>query len=202
MAAPLLAQFAGTASAAADDKWGTISDGWVEVRWTEQVQAELDRVGAVVEAVAPARLFRDSRGPAVRFPVRSGKGDPSLKRLPKAKGDGALEGGIAVSTPNGSFRVVNLQSVLQDGLASGKCTVNGIEAGHRSVFRCGLAEGLLTTSNVPVGQPLKARVSDVPLHSTPELLEVYAATFGVPVFTADTLLAYATAEGVYAPPKA
>lgn len=200
-AASLLAQFTGTASAAADDKWGTVTGGWAEVRWTGQVQAELDRLGAVVEAVAPARLVRDSRGPAVRFPVGSGKGDPSLRHLPEAAGSGVLEGGIAVRTPTGGFRIVNPESVLRDGVASGKCTVNGVEIGHRSVFRCGLAEGLLTTDGAPAGRPLTVRIGEVPLRSTPELLEVYTATFGTPVFTADTVLAYVTAEGVYTPPK-
>lgn len=201
LAAPLLAQFTGAASAAADEKWGTISEGWVEVRWTEQVQAELDRLGVVVEAVAPAELVKDSRGSAVRFPVRSGKGDPSLKSLPKAEGDGVLDGGIAVRTPTGNARVVNLRGVLRDGLASGKCEVNGVEVGHRSVFRCAVSEGLLTTGDVPVGQPLKVRINKVPLHPTAEALEVYTATFGAPAFTADTVLAHVTAEGVYTPPK-
>jgi hypothetical protein len=200
-AAPLLAQFTGTASAASDGKWGTVSDGWAEVRWTGQVRAELDRLGAVVEAVAPARLVRGSRGAAVRFPVRFGKGDPSLRHLPEAGGSGALEGGIAVRTPAGGFRVVNPESFLRDGVVSGKCTVNGVEVGHHSVFRCGLAEGLLTTGRAPVGQPLTVRIGEVPLRPTPELLEGYTATFGTPVFTADTVLAYVTAEGVYTPPK-
>lgn len=61
LATPLLAQFTGTASGAtADDRWGTVSDGWVEVRWTAQAQAQLDRFEAVVEAVAPAQLVKDS----------------------------------------------------------------------------------------------------------------------------------------------
>lgn len=201
LAAPLLAQFTGAASAAADEKWGTISEGWVEVRWTKQVQAELDRLGAAVEAMAPAKLVKDSSGSAVRFPVRSGKGDPSLKSLPRAEGDGVLDGGIAVSTRAGNVLITNLQSVLQDGLASGTCTVNGVEVGHHSVFRCALSEGLLTTGKVPVGQPLKVRLNKVPLHPTPELLEIYTATFGAPAFTADTVLGHVTAEGEYTPPK-
>ncbi|WP_129771353.1 hypothetical protein [Streptomyces sp. L-9-10] len=201
LAAPLLAQLTGTASAAADEKWGTISEGWVEVRWTGEVQAELDRLGAVVEAVAPAELVKDSSGSAVRFPVRSGKGDPSLKSPPKAEGDGVLDGGIAVRTPTGRARVVNLRGVLRDGLASGECEVNGLDVGHRSVFRCAVSEGLLTTSDVPAGRPLKVRIDGVPLHPTPEALEVYTATFGAPAFTADTVLARVTAERVYTPPK-
>ncbi|MEE1928638.1 hypothetical protein V1J52_10600 [Streptomyces sp. TRM 70351] len=201
MAAPLLAQFAGAASAAADDTWGTVSDGWVEIRWTGQVREEMDRLGAVVEAVAPARLVTDTRGTAVRFPVRAGKGDPSVRRLSDVEGDSALEGGITVSTPRGEFRIVALHGVLRDGVASGRCTANGVEVGHRSVFRCGLDEGSLTTSGAPAGQPLRVRVSEVPLHATPELMEAYVATFGEPVFTAGTLLGYVTAEGVYTPPK-
>ncbi|MFC9653073.1 hypothetical protein ACFV9P_34515 [Streptomyces sp. NPDC059892] len=201
MAAPLLAQLTGTASAEANEKWGTISEGWVEVRWTGQVQAELDRLGAVVEAVAPAELVRDSNGSGVRFPVRSGTGDPSLKSPPKAEGDGVLDGGVVVRTPQGQARAVNLRGVLRDGVASGECEVNGLDIGHRSVFRCGVSEGRLTTTDVPVGRPLKVRIDGVPLHPTPEALEVYTATFGTPALTADTVLAHVTAEGVYTPPK-
>ncbi|MCX4548664.1 hypothetical protein [Streptomyces sp. NBC_01500] len=201
LAAPLLAQFMGTTSAAADEKWGTISEGWVEVRWTEQVQAELNRLGAVVEAVAPAELVKDGGGPGVRFPVRSGTGDPSLKSLPEAAGDGVLDGGITVRTPTGTAQVVHVQGILKDGLASGKCVVNGVDVSHRSAFRCALSEGLLTTGNTPFGQPLKVRINKVPLHPTPEVLEVYTATFGTPAITADTVLAHVTAEGVYTPPK-
>jgi hypothetical protein len=201
MAAPLLAQFAGMASAAADDKWGTVSDGWVEVRWAQQAQTQLDRFEAVVEAVAPAQLVKDSRGAAVRFPVRSGSGDPSLANVPEAKGSGGLDGGIAMRTSRGNFRVVNLESVVQDGVASGTCVINGFEVGHRSVFRCGLAEGLLTTERVPLGQPMKVRLQEVPLRPTAELVEAFATAFGAPSFTTDTVLAHVTAEGLYTPPK-
>ncbi|MFJ6570800.1 hypothetical protein ACIQNU_25625 [Streptomyces sp. NPDC091292] len=203
LTAPLLAQFTGTASAAADEKWGTISDAWVEVRWTTQVQAELDRWEAVVEAVAPAELVKDGGGTAVRFPVRSGQGDPSLANPAKASGDGVLDGGITVRTPKGNAQVVNLQSVLKDGLASGKCVLNGVDLGHRSVFRCAVSEGSLTTGTAAVGKPLKVRIDKVPLHATPEALAVYTATLGASAsaFTADTVLAYVTAEGVYTPPK-
>ncbi|MFJ2442910.1 MULTISPECIES: hypothetical protein [unclassified Streptomyces] len=201
LAAPLLAQFTGTASAAEAEKYGTVSDGWIEVRWTREVQAELDRLGAEVEAVAPARLVRDSRGTAVRFPVRTGNGEPSLTNLPKAEGGGALDGGVAVRTPLGTARFLDLRSVLEDGLASGRCVVNGVEVGHPSALRCGLAEALLTTDTVPLGKPLKVRINEVPLRPTPEALEMYTATFGAVPFTADTVLGYATAEGVYTPPK-
>ncbi|MEV8396023.1 MULTISPECIES: hypothetical protein [unclassified Streptomyces] len=201
LAGPMLAQFMGTASAAAEDKWGTVSDGWVEVRWTEQAQAEMDRLGAVVEAVAPAQLVKDSRGAAIRFPVRSGKGDPSLKRLSNAKGDGALEGGIAVRTPTSNFQITDLQSVLRDEWASGKATVNGFEVGHSKMFRWDVDKSKLSTESVPAGRPLKVRLSEVPLHPTPELLETYSASFGPPAFTPDTVVAYLTAEGVYTPPN-
>jgi hypothetical protein len=202
VAAPLLARFTGTASGAAPDgMWGTISDGWVEVRWTSRAQAQLDRFGAVVEAVEPARPVEDSRGAAVRFPVRSGTGDPSLTDLPRAQGNGLLDGGIAVRTPTGDLRVTDLGSVLQDELLSGRCVVNGVDVGHRSVFRCGLAEGLLTTGGAAPGRPLRIRLGEVPLRPTDESLETFAATFGAPAFTTDTVLAYVTAEGVYTPPR-
>ena len=204
VAAPLLTQFAGagTASAAtAGSGLGTVSSGWVEVRWTAQAQAQLDRFGAVVEAVAPAELVQDSAGSALRFPVRSGTGDPSLANLPAARGDGVLDGGVSVRTPNGSFQLSALESVLQDGVASGKCVVNGVDVGHQAVVRCGLAEGLLTADGVRLGQPVQVQLSEVPLRATPQLLAAYTATFGKPAFDTDTVLAYVTAQGVYNPPK-
>jgi hypothetical protein len=200
LASPLLAQFAGTASAA-DEKYGTVSDGWVEVRWSKPVQAELDRMGAVVEAVAPAEMVKSSGGPAVRFPVRSGKGNPSLTKLPEAKGSGTLDGGVSVRAPLGNVRLTDLESALKDELASGKCEVNGLTVEHPLVLRCGVDKGKLSTDKVPVGQPLKVRLSEVPLYATPEMLKAYTATFGPPPFSADTVLGYVTAAGTYTPPK-
>jgi len=201
IAAPLLTRFTGTASAdAAPDAFGRISDGWVEVRWTRQAQAQLDRFGAVVEAVSPARLVTDAHGSAVRFPVRTGAGDPSLADLPKAQGDGALSGGIAIRTAGGTFQLTDLRSDLDGETASAKVLVNGIETTHGSAVRCGLAEGALTTETVRPGQPMKVRLADVPLRLTPELVTMYTAAFGAPDFTADTVLAQLTAEGTYHPP--
>ncbi|MFD9425596.1 MULTISPECIES: hypothetical protein [unclassified Streptomyces] len=200
LAAPLLAQFTGTASAA-DEKYGTVSEGWVEVRWSEPVQAELDRLGAVVEAVAPAEMVRSSGGPALRFPVRSGEGNPSLTELPRAKGSGALDGGVSVRTPLGNVRLTDLESALKDGLASGKCEVNGLTVEHPLALRCGVDEGKLSTDEVPVGRPLKVRLSEVPLYATPEMLKAYTATFGTSPFSADSVLGYVTVAGTYTPPK-
>ncbi|QNE75807.1 hypothetical protein F0344_15260 [Streptomyces finlayi] len=200
LAAPLLAQFAGTASAA-DEKYGTVSDGWVEVRWSDSVQAELDRLGAVVEAEGQAVMVKTADGPAVRLPVRSGKGDPSLKQLPKAKGDGALDGGVSVRTSLGNVRVSDLEGALKDGLASGKCQVNGLIVEHASALRCGVDKGKLSTDKVPVGKPLKVQLSEVPLYATPEMLKAYAATVGTSPFSEDTVLGYVTVAGTYNPPK-
>lgn len=203
LAAPLLTRFTGTASAdAAPGKLGTISEGWVEVRLTQEAQALLDRFGARVDAVAPARLVSDARGPAVRFPVRSGTGDASLADLPKAQGDGALDGGIAIHTAGGTFQLTGLQGDLQGELASGKCMVNGIDAAYGSAVHCALGDGVLTTENVQPGEPMKVRLEGVPLHATPEVLNMYTAVFGAPEFAATTALAHLTAEGVYHPPTA
>jgi hypothetical protein len=184
---------------------GSVHGDGVRRRPGRPVGHDLGRLGRGpldrFEAVAPAQLVKDSGGSAVRFPVRSATGDPSLTNLPEAQGDGVLDGGVAVRAQSGTFQLVDLESVLQDGAASGKCVVNGFDVGHHSVVRCGLAEGLLTADSVPLGQPTKVQLSAVPLRATPELLEAYTATFGTPAFTADTVLAYVTAEGVYTPPK-
>lgn len=206
LTAPLLARFTGTAFAESEatgtSTLGTISDGWVEVHWTAQTQAQLDHFNAVVEAVAPAQLVSTAQGHGVRFPVRSGSGDPSLENVSKAQGGGALDGGIVVRTPDGTFKLTGLRSDLRGGLTSGKCAVNGVEIGHGSVFECALSDARLSTEDVPPGQPMRVQLAEVPLRATPALMEVYAATFGEPKFTTDTVLGHVTAEGVYNPPKA
>ncbi|MDH6708776.1 hypothetical protein P3T27_005522 [Kitasatospora sp. MAA19] len=204
LAAPLLARFTGSAADATpndDDTWGTISDGWVEIRWTPQAQAQLDRFEATVEAIAPARLVKDSQGVALRFPLRSGAGDPSPTDLPQAQGNGLLDGGVTVRTPTVRLQVTSLNGTLQDGQAFGTCVVNGVDVGMRSVFRCGLTEGALAADPAPPGRPLTLRLSGAPLRPSGEALEAFASAFGEAAFTADTVLAHVTAEGRYTPPK-
>ncbi|MGW1177955.1 hypothetical protein ACWD4P_30050 [Kitasatospora sp. NPDC002543] len=208
LAAPLLGWLTGTAAGAVDGgtdrtgTLGTLSDGWVEVRWTPEAQAQLDRFHAMVDVVAPARMVHDDRGPAVHLPIRSALGDPSLANPPEAHGDGALDGGVCVSTSKGDYRVVNLVGAIKDGLGSGRCEVSGAEMGHRSAFRCGLTEGELTADPVPAGQPMKVRLSGVPLRPTQEAVDAYTANFGAHPVTVDTVLAYVTAQGTYTPPPA
>ncbi|MCE7079543.1 hypothetical protein [Streptomyces sp. ST2-7A] len=200
-AVPLLARFAETASAADGDRYGRVSDGWVEVRWAPLVREELDRLGAVVRAVAPARLVEDAHGSAIRFPVNPVKGDPSPESPQRARGDGGLQGGVAVRTPIGNLRLTHLTGVLEDGLASGRCTINGLEVEHHPAFRCGLTEGRLITEPTRDGGVMRVRMVEVPLRPTAEALEVYTATFGAPALTVDTVLAHVTAEGLYTPPR-
>ncbi|QLJ02475.1 hypothetical protein HZZ00_16530 [Streptomyces sp. NEAU-sy36] len=204
MAAPLLAQFTGTASAdtAEPGALGTVSDGWIEVRWTEQAQALLDRFQAVVEPVAPARLVQDAKGKAIRFPVRSGAGDPALTDPAQAHGDARLDGGVQIRTPEGTVRVTDVEGALRDGLASGKGVVNGFEVAHRAVARPEWHEGVLRTESVPLGRPMRVRITDVPLRPTPEMVETFGTAFGEAGFTTATVLGHVTAEGVYTPPKA
>lgn len=200
LVAPLMAQFADSASAApAAAALGKVSDAWLEVRWTPEAQTVLDQFQAKVEAVAPAQLVTDAKGSAVRFPVRVGQGEPSLTNPAAAHGDGGLDGGVTVRTPDGSAQLTGLTGLLKDGQASGKAIVNGVEVGHPAVCRAGLAEGVLTTDPALPGQPTKIRVTDVPLRPTPELVQVYTATFGDPPFTTDTVLAHVSGEGLYTP---
>ncbi len=200
LATPLLASLAGTAfGSPLEDSLGTISNGWVEIRWTPETQAQLDKCEATVEPVAPAELVRDQSGTAVRFPVRSAAGDPGLRNLSKARGTGSLDGGLVVRTPRGEFRVSKLDNALQGGLMSGKYVVNGLDVGMRSMFRCGLDEARLAVEPALPSQPLKLRLAGMPIHPTKELLEAFEVSFGEPMFTADTILAHVNAEGSYTP---
>ncbi len=209
---PLLASFtsaapdaaasaAGVPDAAGAGRLGTVSDGWVEVRWTPQGQAVLDREEVVVEPVAPARLVKDARGTAIRFPLRPSEGDPSLADLQRASGAGRLDGGVVFRTPRANFHVEELEGVLRNGEVSGTYVANGAEIRHAPVFRLGLAEGRLSTQSVAPGKPMRVKVAEVPLRPTQELLDRFTHTFGKPSFTLDTVLAHVTGEGLYTPPK-
>ncbi|MET8981855.1 hypothetical protein ABZX85_40305 [Streptomyces sp. NPDC004539] len=202
MAAPFLAQLTGAPDAvAADGSLGTVSQASAEIRWTPLGQALLDRFGATVSAVAPAVLGAD--GASVRFPAGSGegKGDPSPLNPAKAHGNGRLAGGVEIRTPEGTVRVTEMQGFLQDGVAWGRCVVNGLDVGHRATVRPGLDAGVLQAESVPPGKPMKVKVTDVPLRPTPELLETLATTFATDEVTLDSVLAWVSAEGVYTPPK-
>lgn len=78
--------------------------------------------------MAPARLVRDTQGGAIRFPVRSGQVDPCLADPRRAHGDGLVDGGVRIRTPEGTVRVTDLAGVLQDGLASGKAVADTVPA--------------------------------------------------------------------------
>lgn len=71
LAAPLLAQFTGTASGAtAAGTLGTVSEGRVEVRLTPQAQTQLDRLQAVAKEVAPAQVVKAHRPAVSAAPTR------------------------------------------------------------------------------------------------------------------------------------
>ncbi|QNP75371.1 hypothetical protein IAG44_42205 [Streptomyces roseirectus] len=199
MAAPLLAQFTGAPDAVADDgSLGTVSEASAVVRWTPLGELLLGRFGATVSAVEPATLGED--GKSVRFPVASGEGDPSLVNPGQAHGNGRLAGGVEIRVPEATVRVTELQGFLRDGVAWGTCVVNGLDVGHKAAVRPGLDAGVLQVESVPLGKPMKVKVTDVPLRPTPELVAALATTLGTDEITVDSVLAQVTAEGVYTPP--
>lgn len=216
LGAPLLAPFTATAAGAtSDDRLGGVSDAWVEIRWTTPVRAQLEKVQAKVEALAPARLVQDGDGAGIRFPVLSGTGDPAPSSLPQAHGTGMLDGGVVIRTPTEEFRITKLEGVLRDGVGSGRCTVGGVDVGMQSVLRCGLGEGRFTAESVPPGQPVRMQLSGMPVRPTQESLKVFSQALGAltqtlgavtqtldtAAFTIDTIVAYITVAGVYTPPR-
>lgn len=202
LAAPFLAYFTGAAAAATpDERLGSVSDAWVELRWTPQAQTQLDRFQATVEAIAPAKLIKDKDGVGMRFPILTATGDPSLDELSRAKGSSLLDGGVVVRALGGEARVVNLESTLANETISGKFTVNGIDCGAQSMFHCGVGEGRLVAAPVSPVQPTTIRIAGVPVRPTQQSLQAFASAMGAPPFTVDTVLGHLTAEGVYTPPR-
>ncbi|MBV8930969.1 MAG: hypothetical protein JOZ47_10770 [Kutzneria sp.] len=204
LAAPFLAQFGGTAFGATPNAtWGTVSSGWVELRYSSEALAQFDHLHAVVEHIAPATAITEN-GTTVgaRFPIHSATGNPALTNLPQAEGNALLDGGVMVRAPMGQFTFTQLRPTLDNELASCTYTVNGVESSGQSLLRCGASQGRLLAHPVPAGQPLSIRIERVPVYPTTESLAAFASAFGTPTFTVDTVLAYLTAEAVYNPPRA
>ncbi|MCF3105450.1 hypothetical protein IPZ58_28235 [Streptomyces roseoverticillatus] len=206
VAVPMLGLMASPASASVQggQQWGTVTGGWVEVWWTPQAQAELDRIGATVEATTPAELVQDGQNRGVRFPVAESVWSPSPTNLGQVQGRGALAGGLSVRARRGEVRLSDMKGFLQGEEATGRYTVNGTDAGVHPVFRVGLAEGRFTMEPAGPGQAVRMGASGVPLYPTKETLEAFSRAFDMKVFSADTstALAHVTAEGQYAPPHA
>ena len=202
LVAPFLAGLAGTAfGATPQESSGTVSGGWVELRWTPQAREQLQQLKVTAEPVAPAVAITDNGTPVgVRFPIRSATGDPSLSDLSQAQGSAVLDGGMRVRGPMGQFEFAQLRPTLGDELGSGTCTVNGVEMSAQSLLRCSPAQGRLLASSVPAGQPLPIRIESVPVYPTPESLAAFTSAFDqTPTFTPDTVVGYLTAEAVYHP---
>ncbi|GAB2789749.1 hypothetical protein GCM10027199_77040 [Amycolatopsis magusensis] len=203
LAAPLLVALTKTASGdPVRAGWGTVSQGWVELRKTQEGHDALERVGASIEPIAPATLVVSDAGKAVRFPARAATGDPSLTNPSLAQGQGQVDGGLILRTSNGEFRLAELDAGLENGVVSAKYRLDDVEAGVLPMFRCALEEGTLLAEPAPPGQPLEIRLAEVPCRPTPEALQALEAMLGSKVFTPDTVVARLNAAGVYTPPAA
>lgn len=204
LAAPFLAQFPGTASGeTAEETLGTISGRWVEFRWSPQAKKQMDLFGATVKPIAPATWVTDDNGrrTGVRFPVRSGTGDPSFENRQAAHGSGQADGGLVVQAPAGRFEVTEPRATLEGEVVSGTCKVNGVESAGESLVRCGSAQGRLLADPVRSGQPQTIRIEDVPVYATAEALEALTTAVGPLPFDTETVLGYASSEVVYTPPQ-
>ncbi|MFI0454460.1 hypothetical protein [Actinomadura sp. 6N118] len=194
LAAPFLAHFAGNADGATStEKWGSVSDGWVELRWTPQAQAQLKRHQSAIEPIAPAKMIKDADGMGIRVPVRTATSDPSLDKPAQARGSGRLEGGAIMRAPGMEARAADLQATLTKGVIFGKCTVNGKDSGVHPVLHIDSAEGRLVAAPVPPGQPMKIRITGVPVRPTQQALDAFAMASGAPEFTVDAITRHVTA---------
>lgn len=202
LTAPFLTYFTSRPSGTPQHhNWGTVANGWVEIRWTPAAQALFDQFQATIAVIAPVELFNDEGGAGVRFPVRSGTDDPSRANSPQAQDNGLLDGGLVLRTPTGEVRVSELRPVLRDELVSGTCTVNGFQVSVQPMLHCSLEEGRLVAEPAPLGQPLTVRLTGVPARPTREAVDAFAPALGTTTLSPDTVLAHVTAEAEYTPPR-
>jgi hypothetical protein len=203
LVSPLLAHAAIAPVASASTAMGTSRDGWIEVLWTRQAQAQWDLFEATMEAIAPAELVERDGRRGLRLPLNSAQGDPSLAAPSRARGTGTLGGGLVVRTRTTEVRVTELKGALQGEQMSGRCMTNGMDAGLRPMFAWHATEGTINVVPGASGEPTMVRVSDLPIRLTPEAMEAFvplARAHGTPLINTDTVVAHVTAEGRYVPP--
>ena len=204
LAAPFLAQFAGTAAGeVADATLGTVSGGWLEIRWTPQAKSQMDLLSVSVEPIAPATWVTDDAGRrmGIRFPGRSGTGDPSVNHWQAAHGDGHADGGVVVRSLTNRFEITDLRPTLDDGVVSAAYKINGVENSSQSLMHGDMSQGRFLADPVPPGQPQTIRVEDVPVYATPESLDAAMTALGSLLIGPDTVLGHARGEVLYTPPR-
>jgi len=182
---------------------GTGGDGWVEVLWTAPAQEQWGLLDVTVEPIAPAEsVERDGRR-GLWFPVRSAQGDPSMTDPATAEGVGELGGGFVARTLLAELRYTQLAGVLRNEQMSGRCMVNGADAGMRPMFTWRATDGDISIVPGTSGRPTLLRVSELPVRPTPEALAAFTGlsrSYRTPLITTDTVVAHVTAEGRYHPP--
>lgn len=197
VAAPVLVQAASTPAAAAAAS-GQSGGGWVEIWPTPQTLAQLDQIGATVEAIAPAELVQRPDGSTgLRMPVTSALGDPSLLDPALAQGNGALDGGIVVRNAHGTVQFTQFDGAVQGGQLSGHCQANNEDQTLQPVLTWHTADLHITLIPGQLGEPLTLRVSDLPVYPTAESIDAFTRVFGTPIFTTGTVMAHINAQGAY-----
>lgn len=189
---------AAAATASASGQTGQSSGGWVEIWPTSQTLAQLDQIGAAVQAVAPAELVQGSDGSTgLRMPVTSAQGNPSLLDPALAQGSGALDGGILVHNADGAVQFTQLDGVVQGGQLSGQCQANNEAQALQPALTWRTADLHITVIPGQLGEPLTLRVTKLPVYPTQESIDAFTRAFGTPIFTTDTVMAHINAEGPY-----
>jgi hypothetical protein len=166
------------------------------------MRALWEQLGATVDAIAPATLIDRDGKPGVRFPVISAQGDPSLTKPAHAAGTGTLDGGFVARSAFTELRVTQLDGVVRGEQMSGRCTINGVDAGMRSVFTWRVAEADISVVPGRAGKPTMLKVSNVPVRVTREALEAFQGfvrSADTRSISTDTVVAHVTAQGHYVP---
>jgi hypothetical protein len=177
---------------------GEANDGWVEIWPTPGTLTQLDKIGATLEAIAPAELVhRPDGSTGLRMPVASAQGDPSLTDPARAHGSGALAGGILIHKADGDVRFTDLTGTVGGEQLSGHCTANDEDQTLQPALTWRSADVHATIVPGQPGEPLTVRTSELPVRPSQEAVDAFTRALGAPIFTTDTVLANITAQGHY-----
>lgn len=173
-----------------------ITNGWLQVDWTEDALEQLRRFGGEPFAVAPAVIVGDEANPTLRLPLRSVRVTPDF-----ADGQGEAEGGFGVRTAEHEVSFQRITRLSGDPRSHAVRTLDGVEHPRSPLSEGRLDEGRVVVEPGRPGQVAVVRITGVPVRPTPEALAVLTEVLGEPVFAEDTVIAHLSARGEYSPTR-
>ncbi|WP_157528389.1 hypothetical protein [Nocardia sp. NRRL S-836] len=200
MAAPVLAQLHGEASANASptaDATFTLLDGLGEMRLTDVARERLATQQIEVQALAPATAITGADGTTVvgvKLPPEYSTGSISPVGQP-AKGSGRALGGVVLRNSKARMEIAGIRASVPDGRVFAFLKINDQWVGELPLYASDVSAVRLSVQPGAPGQPTVIKGSDIPITPTQEGVDAFTKAFGVALFAVTDTVFTATGGG-------